>query len=62
MTIVEVTPGDAVEVGDCLVVLEAMKMEHRILADAAGVVEEVRVQVGQAVDAHTVVVVLADAP
>ncbi len=62
VTIVEVTPGDAVEVGDCLVVLEAMKMEHRILADAAGVVEEVRVQVGQAVDAHTVVVVLADAP
>jgi len=48
-------------VGDCLVVLEAMKMEHRILADASGVVEEVRVEVGQAVDAHTVVVVLADA-
>ena len=58
VTMVQVAPGDQVSAGDCLVVLEAMKMEHRILADADGVVAEVRVAVGESVDAHTVVVVL----
>lgn len=58
VTMVNVAVGDRVDVGDCLVVLEAMKMEHRILADASGVVGEVRVRVGESVDAHTVVVVL----
>lgn len=59
-TIVDVLvgPGDAVEEGQTLVVLEAMKMEHRITADAQGVVAEVLVEAGQAVDAHTVVVVI----
>lgn len=58
ITLVNVTPGDHVEPGDCLVVLEAMKMEHRIIADTSGEVAEVRVSVGESVDAHTVVVVL----
>jgi len=38
------------------VVLEAMKMEHRIVAAADGVVDAVLVEVGQSVDAHQVVV------
>jgi len=42
-------------------VLEAMKMEHRITADADGVVMEVLVAPGQSVDAHQVVAVLASA-
>jgi propionyl-CoA carboxylase alpha chain len=43
-------------------VLEAMKMEHRITADADGIVSEVLVVPGQSVDAHQVVAVLeADA-
>ena len=58
VTLVNVAPGDTVEPGDCLVVLEAMKMEHRIVADTGGEVAEVRVSVGESVDAHTVVVVL----
>ncbi len=47
--------GDEVEAGAALVVLEAMKMEHTIRADAAGTVTEIHVSVGQSVDAHTVV-------
>lgn len=53
---VEVAVGDAVIEGQTVVVLEAMKMEHRITADLPGVVAEVFVSPGQAVDAHTVVV------
>ncbi len=55
---VEVADGDAVEEGQTLVVLEAMKMEHRIVAPVAGTVEEVLVAVGQAVDAHQLLVKL----
>jgi acetyl/propionyl-CoA carboxylase alpha subunit len=56
ITAVEVAPGDAVTAGQVLVVLEAMKMEHRILADADGVIGAVLVEVGQSVDAHALVV------
>ena len=38
---VETGVGDAVTTGQRLVVLEAMKMEHEILADIDGVVEEI---------------------
>ncbi len=55
---VHVNPGDVVAAGDPLVVLEAMKMEHRITADADASVVEVVVAVGDAVDAHEVLVVL----
>jgi propionyl-CoA carboxylase alpha chain len=56
---VEVAPGDAVTAGQTLVVLEAMKLEHRIRAEADGVVESVPVVVGERVDAHQVLVVLS---
>jgi propionyl-CoA carboxylase alpha chain len=55
---VHVSAGDVVSAGDPLVVLEAMKMEHRITADADASVVEVVVAVGDAVDAHEVLVVL----
>ncbi len=55
---VHVSPGDLVAAGDALVVLEAMKMEHRITADSDASVVEVAVAVGDAVDAHEVLVVL----
>jgi propionyl-CoA carboxylase alpha chain len=61
VTIVSVAPGDTVTAGQTLVVLEAMKMEHRITADVDGVVGEVLVRPGQSVDAHQVVVVLQEA-
>jgi biotin carboxyl carrier protein len=40
---VRVKEGDAVEAGDLLVLLEAMKMEHRVIATAAGSVKRVAV-------------------
>ncbi len=58
VTVVLVAVGEAVEAGQTLVVLEAMKMEHRINADVDGVVAELHVEVGQSVDAHHVVAVL----
>jgi biotin carboxyl carrier protein len=46
---VRVAEGDAVEAGQLLLTLEAMKMEHRVLATVAGVVKAVRVGVGDVV-------------
>ena len=54
-----VAPGEAVSAGQTLVVIEAMKMEHRITADDDATVAEVRVAVGDSVEAHQVVVTLA---
>ncbi|HUE28377.1 MAG TPA: carboxyl transferase domain-containing protein [Solirubrobacteraceae bacterium] len=42
-------PDQAVGQGEALVVLEAMKMEHEILAEVAGVVRRVAVAVGETV-------------
>jgi biotin carboxyl carrier protein len=47
---VAVAAGDAVEPGQSLVVLEAMKMQNEIQADHAGVVKAVHVVPGQAVE------------
>ncbi|HET6817980.1 MAG TPA: biotin carboxylase N-terminal domain-containing protein [Mycobacteriales bacterium] len=55
-----VEAGAAVEAGQPLVVLEAMKMEHTVAAPAAGGVAEVRVQAGQQVEAGAVLVVMAE--
>ena len=60
VTAVLVAAGDPVAEGDTLVILEAMKMEHRIKADGDGVVAEIRVAVGDSVDAHHVVAVLEE--
>ena len=53
-----VEPGAAVARGDALVVVEAMKMEHHLHADADGTVEEVRVAAGDQVAAGEVVVLV----
>jgi len=59
---VKVAVGDHVEEGSVLLVLEAMKMEHQLVAYAPSVVQEVRVEVGQMVDPDAVLIVLeADA-
>ncbi|KTB80879.1 hypothetical protein AO070_10000 [Pseudomonas syringae pv. syringae PD2766] len=55
---VQVQPGERVEAGDVLVILESMKMEIPLLAPVGGVVREVRVQPGSAVRAGQRVVVL----
>ncbi len=51
--------GQVVEVGQAVVVLEAMKMENQIAADKAGTVKEIKVKAGDTVGAGDVVVVIA---
>jgi acetyl/propionyl-CoA carboxylase alpha subunit/acetyl-CoA carboxylase carboxyltransferase component len=46
---IEVAPGSRVQVGQSLVVMEAMKMEHVVTAEAAGEVVGVAVAVGDTV-------------
>ena len=53
-------PGQAVNQGDTLVVLEAMKLEHQLRAPMSGVVERVVGEVGQQVDEGVVLVALED--
>ena len=52
-----VKPGDAVKVGQRLLLLEAMKMENNIDADRDGVVKEVKVNKSDAVMEGQVLVV-----
>lgn len=49
ITKLEVGKGDIVKKGQLLLIMEAMKMENRVLADRAGVVETIRVSQGDAV-------------
>lgn len=61
-TIVKVAAadGDLVEVGDLVVVLEAMKMENPVAAHKAGVVSGLAAVVGEVVTAGTVLATIAD--
>ncbi len=43
-------PGEAIAAGSALVILEAMKMEHEVIAEHDGVVVQVEVEVGDTVD------------
>jgi len=56
---VHVAPGERVQRGQVLLVLEAMKMEHELTAQDDGVVREVRVEVGQMVDPDAVLVIVS---
>ena len=47
---IEVAAGDEVEEGDLLFILEAMKMEHEVLAEKSGVIQEILVKEGDAVE------------
>jgi acetyl-CoA carboxylase biotin carboxylase subunit len=57
---VRVAPGQAVRRGEPLVVLEAMKMEHEVVAPRDGTVQAVPVEAGQQVEAGTVLAVLVE--
>ncbi|HEY7915874.1 MAG TPA: biotin carboxylase N-terminal domain-containing protein [Acidimicrobiales bacterium] len=53
-----VAKGDAVEVGQTICVLEAMKMENNVNAERAGTVTEVRVKAGESVGPGDVIAVI----
>ncbi len=54
-----VMEGDAVEEGQVVAVLEAMKMEHQLRAPLTGRVQKVSGTVGSIIDADAVIVALA---
>ena len=56
-----IAEGDAVTEGQLLLVLEAMKMQHRITAPFDGSVKEVHVEEGQQVDNGALLVLLEEA-
>jgi biotin carboxyl carrier protein len=49
IVVVRANAGQAVEAGDAVVVLEAMKMEHAVAAPLPGTILEVRVRAGDQV-------------
>jgi 3-methylcrotonyl-CoA carboxylase alpha subunit len=55
-----VSPGDAVTEGDVMVVMEAMKMEHSIIAPASGIVESLHCKVGEVVPDGVILAVVVD--
>ena len=57
---VRAAAGDRVTAGQPLLALEAMKMEHAVLAPAAGVLAELRVTVGTQVDTGDVLAVIEE--
>jgi acetyl-CoA carboxylase biotin carboxyl carrier protein len=55
---VVVAAGDSVADGDTLVILESMKMEIPVIAEAAGTVAELRVAEGDVVQEGDVIAVI----
>jgi glutaconyl-CoA decarboxylase len=55
---VKVSAGAAVNNGELVLILEAMKMENEIFATASGVVQEVRVKSGDYVNTGDVMIVI----
>ena len=53
-----VAVGDAIEIGQTVCVLEAMKMENNVNAEKAGTVKEVKVQAGDSVGPGDVIAVI----
>ncbi|TVT57400.1 acetyl/propionyl-CoA carboxylase subunit alpha [Amycolatopsis rhizosphaerae] len=59
--VVKVSPGETVTAGTPLLVVEAMKMEHTLVAPVDGVVGELNVQVGQQVALDEILAVVTPA-
>ncbi len=55
---VEKNVGDHVEEDEVVVVMEAMKMEIPVVAPSSGVLKELKVSPGQAVEAEQVLAVI----
>lgn len=51
-----VKEGDVIQVGDTILVLEAMKMESEIASTASGIIKSINVKEGQTVQEHEVLI------
>jgi biotin carboxyl carrier protein len=56
---ISVSTGQSVAAGQCLMVMEAMKMEHEIVAPRAGVVKQILFAKGASADTGDVLIVLS---
>ncbi|MBN1287110.1 MAG: biotin/lipoyl-binding protein [Anaerolineae bacterium] len=56
---IKVEPGQAVEPGDTLLILESMKMGNEIKAPRAGTVSHISVNAGDSVDQNTVMIIIS---
>jgi biotin carboxyl carrier protein len=59
---IRVQPGQAVQQGEPVIVVEAMKMQNELTAGVSGTVQKVAVAVGQSVNPGDVLVVIEPAP
>merc|ERR1712137_41764 len=57
---INVSEGQEVKEGDCLMIMEAMKMEHQIVATASGKVTNIFYKVGDLVEAKKVLIDIGD--
>ena len=55
---IKVNPGDSVNEGDEVVIIEAMKMELPVVASASGTIKEIKCKKGDAVEADAVLIIL----
>jgi biotin carboxyl carrier protein len=55
---VMVAAGDTVEDGDTLVILESMKMEIPVIAEASGTIAELRVNEGDVVQEGDIIAII----
>ncbi len=55
-----VAEGDTISDGDTLVILESMKMEIPVIAEASGVVNVVAVAEGDAIDEEALIAVIQE--
>ena len=55
---IKVSQGQSVKKGDCVFILEAMKMENDVVAPADGTVKQILVEKGASVDTGAVLAVI----
>ena len=55
---IQTKPGDRVEVDGEIMILESMKMEIPVLSPKAGIIKEIRVSEGEAIDEGQLVAIL----
>ena len=58
---IEKKPGESVNAGDVLVILESMKMEMPVEAPCGGVVREIKIKEGDSVDEGRVLAIIDEA-